>query len=191
MVHLVYIPGLGDRFDPLRRLALRRWRGAGVTVTFVPMRWNDHRETYEQKYERIAEAIARIEHGDVTLVGESAGGAMALLAFSRQRDRVGSVVTICGYNHGAADVHHYHKRTHPAFYHMMPIVDEIVGTLSSDMRRLITTIYSTRDHVVTPAHSCIDGARETVVYTPGHLLAIARVLLGRRPSVFTHPDTVG
>lgn len=178
MTHYIYVPGLGDGFDPLRRLALLRWR-IGTKVTFVPMTWDDHNRTYEQSYERIVQAIDAADGDEIVLVGESAGGAMALLAFSRQLDRVSRVVTICGYNHGAESVHPHHKRAHPAFYQLMPIVDGIVVKLPASARERITTIFSTRDHIVTPQHSRIQGASEKVLHSPGHLTTIARVLLSR------------
>lgn len=177
MKHVIYIPGLGDHFDPLRRLVLATWGFRGTRVTFVPMRWNHRHESYEDKYERVARAIEAARGSAIVLVGESAGGAMALLAFSRNLSRVDQVVTICGYNHGAADVHPYHKLRHPAFYHLMPMVDDVVTKLTRNSRERITTVYSTRDHVVTPRHSRIDGAREKVLHTPGHFLSIASTLL--------------
>lgn len=147
------------------------------------MRWNDRHETYEEKYERIIKAIGQAKGEEVVLVGESAGGAMVLFTFSRQLDRVSRVVTICGYNHGAADVHSYHKRAHPAFYQMIPMVDLIVEGFTTDARRRITTIYSSRDRLVTPKHSRIDGSREVIKHTPIHVLAITKVLLSGSPAL--------
>jgi hypothetical protein len=177
MEHIIYIPGLGDHFDLPRRLTLAGWRRSDTRVTFVPMRWNDRHETYEAKYDRVAKAIKQAKGSEVTLVGESAGGAMALFVFSRNLSRVSQVITICGYNHGAADVHLYHKRRHPAFYQLMPVVDDIVAKLTRDSRGRLTTIYSVRDHVVTPRHSRIDGAKERVLHTPGHFISIVSRLL--------------
>ena len=173
----MYIPGFGDHFDTLRRLALRSWRRSDTQVTFVPMRWSDRHETYDDKYARIAKAIEQIDADELILVGESAGGAMALFAFSRNLKRVDRVVTICGYNHGTADVHRYHQQVHPAFYRLMPAVDAIMADFTpADLQR-ITTLYSTRDHIVTPEHSRIDGAHEQILHTPGHFVTIASRLL--------------
>jgi len=149
------------------------------------MRWNDQDETYESKYERIASAIEHIKGDEIILVGESAGGAMALFAFARNLDQVHRLVTICGYNHGAADVHPSHRRKHPAFYHLMPAADEIVSALSLQSRRSITTVYSTRDTVVAPQHSSIEGAAKIALHTPGHLTSIARTLLRGIASTFS------
>ncbi len=181
MRHIVYIPGFGDHFDALRRLALRRWRRRDTQVTFVPMRWSDRHETYDDKYARIANAIGQIDADELILVGESAGGAMALFAFSRHLGRVDQVMTICGYNHGAADVHRYHQQAHPAFYQLMPLVDKIVANFAPIDLQRITTIYSPRDHIVTPEHSRISGAHQQILHTPGHFVSIASRLL-RNPT---------
>lgn len=182
MRHYIYIPGLGDHFDPLRRLVLRVWwRGRGVRVTFVPMRWANQQETFEEKYQRVAKAIERAAGNKITLVGESAGGAMTMLALSRHEKEVDAVITICGYNHDAKDVNPIHKIKHPAFYRLMPVVDKIVSKLSSQARQRITTIYSTGDVTVVPEHSRIEGTKAVILHTPGHFLNIGRMLLTRYP----------
>jgi len=183
--HYIYIPGLGDHFDFLRKLILRIWwQNANTRVTFVPMRWADRHETYEAKYQRVAAAIKAVDN-KVILVGESAGGAMTMFALSRHPKEIDHVVTICGYNHDADAVHLEHKTRHPAFYRIMPAVDAIVVQLSKEERARITTIYSTKDTIVIPEHSRIEGAQATVLHTSGHLLNIARALLGRYPLKLT------
>lgn len=177
MTHYIYLPGFGERFDLLRRLALRRWERSDVRVTVVTMRWTDRSETYEQRYERVAKVVKQSSSEKVVLVGESGSGPMALLAFSRHPEAVDSVVTICGYNHGASDVHQMHRRQRPAFYALMQTMDTIVPTLPQSVRRRITTIYSTHDKVVTPDHTRIEGAREVVLSTGGHMWSICRTLL--------------
>lgn len=173
MTHYIYIPGFGDRFNALRRIALKRWAGG---VTIVPMYWSDKDETYQQKYERIIEAMDGIAAEDVQLVGESAGGAMAMYVFSRHTERIASVTTLCGYNHGAEEIVQFQRRRHPAFYPLLQRVDRIVENLSPDMRQRITTIYSSRDHVVTPPHTRIEGTREVAMSIPGHIVSIGYFL---------------
>lgn len=182
MKHYIYIPGLGDHFDLLRRFVLSiRWRNTQTRVTFVPMRWANRRETYEEKYQRVVKAIEHANGDKIILVGESAGGAMALFTFSRYGKEIDGVVTICGYNHDAADVNPRHKTEHPAFYRLMPAVDKTVTSLTPKDRVRITTIYSTGDSTVIPEHSHIDGAKAVVLHKPGHFSNIARVLLSRNP----------
>lgn len=175
MIHYIYIPGLGDRFDPLRRLALLRWRSRETRATLVPMRWEDKTETYEQKYARIVDVLEKLTEETIILVGESAGGPMALLTFSRHPEHITSTVTLCGYNHGADDISSPTRRHNPAFYSLLQETDAL--ELPPDIRQRITTVYSTLDTVVTPKHTQIDGARQIVLHTPGHPTTITRVLL--------------
>ena len=177
MRHYIYIPGLGDRFTLLRRIALWRWKRRDARVVLVPMRWTDRVETYEQKYARVAREIDRFKSETVILVGESAGGAMALLAFSRHAKEVDNMVTLCGYNMGAADIHPERRRRNPALYPLLAKTDTVVPRLSSQLRQRITAIYSTKDKVVTPRHSQITGTRKIVLHTPGHMRNIVRLLL--------------
>lgn len=177
MIHYIYIPGLGDRFDFLRRLMLVSWRVRGAWVTFVPMRWSDNAETAEQKYTRVAKAIEQASGDEVVLVGESAGGAMVLWAFSRHVQSVDRVVTVCGYNVGAANIEQSRRQHHPAFHPVSVEAEKAVRKLSANDRQRITTIYSTRDTTVTPEHTRIDGAREVVLRTPGHFWSIVYVLI--------------
>jgi pimeloyl-ACP methyl ester carboxylesterase len=140
------------------------------------MRWNDKSEIYEQKYARVARAIDSAKGDKIILVGESAGGAMALLAFSRNLTVVDSIVTICGYNQGASDIAPYRRHHNPALYPLLKSVDQIVPLLTARQRQLITTIVSSKDRTVTPEHSVIDKAQKVVLHTPGHMMTIVRVL---------------
>ncbi len=179
MIHYIYIPGLGDRFDFLRRIVLLRWRSHNSRVTLVPMRWADKSETYEQKYARIAKILQSIKDEKIVLVGESAGGPMVLLTFWRQ-PKIHSVVTICGYNHGASDIHVVRRRHNPALYPLLLAVDEIVPQLPKEKRQCITTVYSTLDDVVAVKHSKINGTQKIVLHTPGHLLSIGYTLIRKK-----------
>ena len=67
--HYIYIPGLGDHVDPVRRFMLRRWERPGIKVTPVSMSWENQPEVFEKKYERIAEIIKRSKGEDIVLVG--------------------------------------------------------------------------------------------------------------------------
>lgn len=183
-VAVIYIPGLGDGYDRARQLAVRYWNSDAVTVCFVAMKWSRKTESFEQKYERIMEVarVARQTNEKIVLVGESAGGAMALYTLRQAGSAIDYVVTVCGYNHGASGLARYHETAHPAFYALMPRVDEIVGTMTADERRKITTVYSRLDRVVTPDHTLIVGADARSSTIPGHGLSIAWMLVRKLPT---------
>lgn len=176
-MHYIYIPGFGDRFNLLRRLALRRWVDTGVQVSLVPMQWSDRSETYQQKYERVLEVIATSTDNDIRLVGESAGAAMALYVFLQDKERVTQVTTVCGYVHTAEAIVAYQRRRHPAFYPLVCEVDMLLSSASVGARRRVTMIYSRRDTVVEPTYSRIEGAKQVLLATPGHITSIGYVLV--------------
>lgn len=181
----IYVPGLNDRLDPLRHLALLRWKSKDSKATLVPMRWSDKNESSEQKYKRLRAVIDISTDERIVVVGESAGGPMALLALARQPDKVSQVITICGYNHGSADVHEHHRSNSPAFFATVQITEKLIDHFTPGLRDRITTVYSTRDHVVAPKHTKIPGARKITLPTKGHITNIARVLLRGPKRIYT------
>lgn len=182
---LIYIPGLGGRNDNMRRLALWFWKlFGGVNVLFVPMRWNDTDDTYTHKIERIYHALDQISHKEeVILVGESAGGAIALSVFGKSPKAIRGVVTICGKNQGAQSVSPTIYQNNPAFVHTMHAVDMAVAKFSNAERRSIINFYSRLDSVVSPQDSLVEGATHIQIHFPGHISTITYVLFLRFQSI--------
>lgn len=174
--HIIYVPGLGDRMGGIRSVGLWLWRRPRIRVTLVPMRWTDAHETYEQKLRRIRDAIGRYPGHEVVLAGESAGGAMAIVAMDRFKDQVSRVVTICGMNQGAGNVNpKLYDRNH-CFRDAMQEADRIIPNLTDEDLERLYILYSSRDNVVRPKDTLIRGARAFDLGTPLHQLAILSVL---------------
>lgn len=175
--HIIYIPGLGDGYDVLRKLGLLLWRRPGVTITHVPMHWASPNETYEEKLARIERAIKTYDDRETILVGESAGGAMAIVALRRYREHINRVVTVCGMNQGAENVNPRLYRKNRAFKAAMSEVDTIIPTLSAREKAAALTIYSTADMTVRPKDTLIAGVKAYDLKIPGHMFVILVVLL--------------
>lgn len=75
--HIIYISGLGDRYDGLRRFCLRLWKYPGITTELAPMTWADS-GSYDEKFARVVSAIDQVKGKRIVLFGESAGGSMAV-----------------------------------------------------------------------------------------------------------------
>lgn len=174
--HIVYVPGLGDRYDFIRKLGLRRWRRPGVRVTHVPMRWRDPVETFDEKLARIQTVVEHYPDEVVVLVGESAGGAVVLAAMREFHDSVDRVVTICGMNHGVHNVNPRLYEQNPAFQSAMQGADTVYGSLTEAEKDKLLTIYSSRDFTVRPDNSLITGVASYDLRTLGHMSAILDVL---------------
>ena len=174
----IYLSGLGDRFDVMRRIMLAVWRLRGRDVVLAPMRWGEADESYEHKQQRILRKIRAKRGKDVVLIGESAGGAMAIRMLADYPNDVARVVTICGYNHTASGIHDFHRSMHPAFVKTVEANDQSSAQIRQ-YAKLITAIFAPRDNVVAPKYSQIDGAAERRVPGRLHQLVIVLTVLAR------------
>jgi predicted alpha/beta hydrolase family esterase len=159
-----------------------------VAVTLVPMRWLDPDETYEEKIARIDKAIGTYEDRRVVLVGESAGGAVAVASYRRFRTRVTGVVTVCGMNQGAGVVNPALYRKNRAFRDAMLASDEALPRLTAADKANMLTVYSSRDGVIGEKDTLIGGVRSVDVKVPIHMLAIGYVLFLRSNLVIKSVD---
>lgn len=177
MKHTIfYIPGLGDGYDRFRSKALRFWTIFGVRAELIPMRWDDD-EPYDIKFERVARAVkeASAKNSRVTLIGESAGGSMALNMFVAN-PTVNTLITIAGVNTAATPVAGYRLRRSPAFAESRYRVNESLRRLDASRRDAIHTVRATVDNVVRARHSQIDGAHNHRIWAYGHLYTITLCL---------------
>lgn len=179
MIHIIYIPGLGDTYDVVRKIGLKLWRRPGVKVSHMPMRWEDPEETYEQKITRLKVLVDTYPDAQVTLVGESAGGSVAISATRRFKHRVNRTVTVCGMNYGAGNVNPSLYSRNVAFRDAMIGADRTVATLSKDERAMLYTIYSSMDFTVRPKNTLIEGVSSYDLKVFGHMQAILLVLFVR------------
>lgn len=175
-VHIIYIPGLGDRYDGIRKTALKRWRSKRMKVTFVPMKWRHSTETLADKQQRIHDAIAGISASQIVLVGESAGGSMVITETFRRGTRVTKGITIFGKNIRADRVATSIYANNPAFRDSMEAADRTVSNLSLSEAKRITVLYSPFDPTIQYPDTAIPGAVIKKIYTPGHLFSIVLVL---------------
>jgi pimeloyl-ACP methyl ester carboxylesterase len=177
--HIIYLPGLGDGYDGIRRIGLGRWTDSKTVVTHLPMHWRHQTETMDNKLRRLNEAVQLYPQAEIWLVGESAGGAMALVAYARNKAHIKKVVTLCGMNHGADSVSPHLYKKNPAFQTVMTEVDRVVSSLSTSDKLNLCTLYSSYDRTVLPSHSRIPGVDAYDLKTPTHMLSILSVLYWR------------
>lgn len=173
-LHIIYIPGLGDNSDELRQLGLKTWRLWGVSTELIPMQWNDG-EQYSAKLARVLGAIDAAKKAGylVAIVGESAGGSMAINATAARRSSVASLLTICGVDSPSIRPSATILRKSPAF---KDSIAELATSLSSLDLTKVQTISALIDGVVYHNVSTITGARNFRVLGIGHLPTIALCL---------------
>lgn len=172
----MYVPGLGDGYDIFRRHALKKWKRNGLVVSFVPMRWHDRAETFQQKLTRINEIIDQKPDCRTVLVGESAGGAV-VVGLAAKRSDITKVITICGKNVGAGRVGASVYRKNMAFKEAMRQADLAVRQLELDsVNRKYVVFYSPADATIRRVDTELPGADLRRLPAVGHLIAIFLVL---------------
>lgn len=168
MTTILYIPGLGDRYDPARRFALKFWRVWGVRAQLIPITWYDGKSMNE-KVGRIEAAIASVDTKDrIVLIGESAGATLALHVGCEDQ-RVSRIITLCGVARSTTPIAGYLRKKAPA-------LDTGVNTLRPNKKADIHSVRAYLDPTVGKKYSVAPGAAEHIVWSIGHLTTIALCL---------------
>lgn len=181
-IHIIYTPGLGDRYDPIRRACLGVWRMYGVRVTMVPMRWMSD-EAYGDKRDRVEEAIHNSSDEKVILMGESAGGSMALALYAEHVDTLAGLVTLCGKNTRSDNVSPYLYRRNPAFQDSMHRAEAVAIGLSMADRRRFVSVVPWYDPTVPVAQTLLPGCQKMTLPAVGHIVSILAMLTIYAPLV--------
>lgn len=170
----LYIPGLGDGYDSLRRLMLKTWsRHKHSTARLISMHWLGE-ETFEQKQQRIIDVVTSYpDTSRIVIVGESAGGAMTISLMNKLGHCVDSFVTICGKNRRPHDLSPYLASKNIALRDAIAASEETASHLSDEQKRSLLVMRSSLDPVINAINTRVEGSREYVRSVPGHLLSIA------------------
>lgn len=171
--HFIYIPGLGDGYDGLRRAGLFTWRLWGVTTELVPMQWYGGGDL-SARYDAVIAAIDRAQLDDrqVVVVGESAGASLAIDVAARRPDIYG-LMTICGIASPRAEVSSVIREKSPAFNQSLNRLAQALSEL--DLAK-VCNVRAVVDSVVPKRSSTIAGAQQRVVWGFGHLATITLCL---------------
>ncbi len=167
---ILYISGLGDHYDWIRRLTLGFWGLYGVKARLISTSWSNT-ESYEEKFRRVTNAIDAIDikTTNIVLIGESAGGSLALNVFASRKEKIHKTITICGKNNGPELVApHYYKRN-PTFKTSMYDLEKSVAALSKSDRQRVVSIYPLYDGVVPIRETLIPDCKQVRLLTIGHL----------------------
>lgn len=180
-IHYIYIPGLGDKYDWLRRVGTWHWQlRRGVTRTVVPMRWKFN-EPLSAKYDRVLAAIDLTPaNAAIVVVGESAGGSVALTVPTLTTRNI-AVVTFCGKNTDTQTIGNFYRKNYQTFVESVTKSESLIASGTVPKRLLVC--YSTLDPVVPVASSSVPGDDSIAVAVPGHLTAIGWFMLARFRSV--------
>ncbi len=170
-LHILYLSGFGNNYDPFRLRWLKRWRFRGVTVELVPMQWEGN-ETFEQKIIRIDKGIDRAAGKRIVLLGESAGGSMAVHMYARRPDDLHKVLTLCGKNRYPETVSQTYYERSPAFRVSMERLNASIDLLSDEQCCDFVSIHPLYDPTVPVKETLLPSCRRVRLPVIGHALTI-------------------
>lgn len=170
-LHIIYVPGFGDRYDVIRRPLFNCWRIYGITTEFVPMNWRSA-ESYTDKLARIDGAIDRAKGKRIVLIGESAGGSMVVAMHAKRYRELHQSTTISGKNRHGATVAPRFYRQYVAFRDAMGAADTATSNFDDEALRKFVSFYPLLDGVIPIQDASLPGARIIRLYSVGHLFTI-------------------
>ena len=174
-IHILYLSGFGDNYDSYRLRLLKLWRFRGVSVELVPMRW-ESQETFAQKLARVDQAIDQAAGKRIVIVGESAGGNMAVHVYARRPNDIYRVMGLCGKaSHPETVGQRYYDRS-PAFKTAMEGLNDATALLTEVQKREFVSIHPLYDSVVPVRETLLPGCRQVRLWTVGHFFAIMTAL---------------
>ena len=180
---VIVIPGLGDHRTKPIELAVNHWRRQGLEPIVHAVGWHDGEDSFEPKLLRLVEMIDGFtEQGDtVPLVGTSAGGSAALNAFIERKDAIHRVINVCGRLKVGPTTGFRSfvskSKSSPAFAESVKLCEAREKLLSTADRQKIMTVRAMfGDELVPPETTILQGAYNTRVPTPEHVLSISAAL---------------
>lgn len=173
-IHILYLSGLGDNLDRWRLRALKLWHFRNVTVELVPMSWASG--TFEQKLAKVDQAIDRAKGKRIVVIGESAGGTMAMHVYARRPDDLYKVMTICGKNTHPEGVGEQFWRNNPAFKTSLDHLNASLAELTPEQMKKFVSIHPVYDPTVPVRETLLPGCKEVELWLIGHTLVIGLAL---------------
>lgn len=173
-LHVIYIPGLGDRDVGRQRLVVSKWRWWGVEPELFQMNWGD-KEPWPPKFQRLLLRIDELhaQHVPVALVGVSAGASAVINAYGARKNQLVGVVCIAGKINRPEAIGKRYYVNNIAFVTSAGECVQALKTLSPSDRRHILSRFALLDERLTMADSRVPGARNRLSPTIGHVLTIA------------------
>lgn len=187
MIHALYFNGLGSGKTRKReRFAIGYLAKRGIQVEHISIDWRSS-EPFEKLLARLANTTkAKLkEHGDLVLIGSSAGGSLALNIFKQVNSKNLSVITLCSRLHDAELARWDHRTMQKMAYIGTPkasqlfvdsvtyCTDKTIPNLTKVDKRHVTIVRQLADDVVPKRTMEIEGIKVCKVIAVGHGWGIA------------------
>ena len=182
--HIIYIAGLSDKQAYGQVVLLKLWRLFGVHAHYHKIGWTDD-IAFDIKLDEVLSKIDKLlAHGaQVSVVGSSAAGCTAIIAFSKRKDNINKVITICAklLNPGPVNPRYFHENPplKQSFFQAQPII----ANLTDKEKTKFLCIYPIRDKTVRVQDMTISGARSKRILAFSHIPAIYTAIIFYGPTI--------
>jgi dienelactone hydrolase len=182
-LHVIYVPGLGDKKVSGQQKAVRTWRWWGVEPELFQMNWGD-KEPWQPKFDRLLARIDALskQGKSVGLVGASAGASAVINAYAARTSQLVGVVCIAGKINRPETIGDRYRRNNISFVTSAYDCEQALQTLQADDRRHILSRFALLDETVMKADSRVPGVHNRLSPTVGHVVTIAAQLIFGAPS---------
>lgn len=173
---VIIIPGLSRKITNTKILD-RWWKRNNIEMMIFQSRWKSN-ENYQTKLNRLIALIDKeSENNEVSLIGTSAGGSLAINAFDKKSDKINKIITICsrlieGKDFGRRGFINSTKK-YPSFGESIKASEKNIKTfLTKDKKRIMTIRAKFWDEFIPSDTAIIDGSKNITVPSGGHLFSI-------------------
>lgn len=177
---VIIVLGLGD--DNIYTPILTWWwRQQGIKIIIFQTKWKSG-EDFQSKLNRLLKLTDNEStNSEVSLIGTSAGGSLAINAYAKRKNKINKVITICsrlrrGQIKGFRG---FKQRTkgYSAFKDSVIKAEENEAIFSNGEKKRIMTVHALfGDELVPTNTSSIDRAKNIIVPTGEHVISIATCL---------------
>lgn len=170
---MIYITGLGDQKPVYQPQIINLWKKFGVTPHYSPVGWADG-EAFRPKLDRFCHQVDELSAGGntVSLVGISAGAGAALNVYMERKDKINSVVFICGKIVGFTNVNPNYFSKNPAFRESLQLTQENLPKLTPADKLKMLSVHPLYDQTVPIAVTKIPGVKSKLIISVLHIPSI-------------------
>jgi len=175
--HIIIIPGLGNGVIR-HKWATNSWKKFGIITHVFDTKWKTEEKGFSEKLKRALILVDSLsdKNSRISVVGNSAGSSFALNLYGERKKQISRVIINCGrVRSGDWPWFTFDQATKssPSFKESVLRAQKIEKTFTSNDRQKILTLRPLFDEIVPPFTIPIQGARNEIIPSIGHVISIA------------------
>lgn len=182
--HVIYIAGLSDKQAYGQVVILKLWWIFGIKAHYHKIGWTED-VPFQVKLQEVLSKIDSLakDGSDVSLVGSSAAGCTAILAYSKRKDKVSGVVTICAKLLNPEPINPEYFRLNPPLKESLFSAQPIIRALTKKEKAKILCLYPFRDKTVRIIDMVVPGSSKKRILAFSHVPAIYTAIIFYSPLI--------